>query len=179
MRLMPLAVDSVIESVKAGLSEALIIRTLQRDNKPANLTTADLVKLKNAGVSENIIGVMLDPASAPASAPAAAAAAPAPEATVAAAPTPAPSGATTQAEKKRVIVDEFDYSTVKTAVQAVFNTQQDIGKGIRAMLVTRVAQANKVVIVERAKLATLTKEQDFNASNRVKQGSGARVGQIS
>ena len=31
-------VDSVIESVKAGLSESLIIRTLQRENKPANLT---------------------------------------------------------------------------------------------------------------------------------------------
>jgi curli biogenesis system outer membrane secretion channel CsgG len=189
----PSPVDSVIESVKAGLSEALIIRTLQRDNKPANLTPADLVKLKNAGVSENIIGVMLDPAAAPAAAAAPAPATvpvvpvsapapappPAPEPVAAAAPAPAPSGAITQAEKKRVIVDEFDYSAVKTQVQAVFNTQQDIGKGIRAMLVTRVAQANKVVIVERAKLATLTKEQDFNASNRVKQGTGARVGQIS
>ena len=183
----PSPVDSVIESVKAGLSEALIIRTLKRDNKPLDLTPADLVKLKNAGVSENIIGVMLDP-SAPAPAPAAAAPAPvaaapapapAPEPVAAAAPAPAPSGAISQAQKKRVIVDEFDYSTVKTAVQSVFNTQQDIGKGIRAMLVTRLAQANKVVIVERAKIATLTKEQDFNASNRVKQGSGARVGQIS
>jgi curli biogenesis system outer membrane secretion channel CsgG len=184
-------VDSVIESVKAGLSESLIIRTLKRDNKPLDLTPADLVKLKNAGVSENIIGVMLDPASAPAAAAAPAAPAPAPVAAApapapapepvaaAAAPAPAPSAAPTQAEKKRVIVDEFDYSTVKTAVQSVFNTQQDIGKGIRAMLVTRLAQANKVVVVERAKMATLTKEQDFNASNRVKQGSGARVGQIS
>jgi curli biogenesis system outer membrane secretion channel CsgG len=181
-------VDSVIESVKAGLSESLIIRTLKRDNKPLDLTPADLVKLKNAGVSENIINVMLDPASAPAAAaapapaPAAAPApapAPAPEPVAAAAPAPAASGPTTQAQKKRVIVDEFDYSTVKTAVQSVFNTQQDIGKGIRAMLVTRLAQANKVVVVERAKMATLTKEQDFNASNRVKQGSGARVGQIS
>ncbi|HEV8416975.1 MAG TPA: CsgG/HfaB family protein [Bryobacteraceae bacterium] len=188
----PSQVDSVIESVKAGLSESIIIRTLKRDNKPADLTTADLVKLKNAGVSENIINVMLDPSStpaaaaapAPAPAPTAAAApapapAPAPEPVAAAAPAPAPSAATTQAQKKRVIVDEFDYSTVKTAVQSVFNTQQDIGKGIRAMLVTRLAQANKVVIVERAKMATLTKEQDFNASNRVKQGTGARVGQIS
>jgi curli biogenesis system outer membrane secretion channel CsgG len=187
----PSRVDSVIESVKAGLSESLIIKSLQRENKPANLTTADMVKLKNAGVSENIIAVLLDPSStpaaaaAPAPAPAPVAAAPpapapAPE-PVAAAPAapPAPTGATTQAEKKRVIVDEFDYSAVKTQVQAVFNTQQDIGKGIRAMLVTRLAQANKVVIVERAKLATLTKEQDFNTSNRVKQGSGARVGQIS
>jgi curli biogenesis system outer membrane secretion channel CsgG len=186
----PSPVESVIESVKAGLSESLIIRTLQRDNKPANLTTADLVKLKNAGVSENIINVMLDPGSAPAAAapaapaPVAAAAPPpgpvaAPEPAPAASAAPAPTGAISQAEKKRVIVDEFDYSTVKTQVQAVFNTQQDIGKGIRAMLVTRLAQANKVVVVERAKLATLTKEQDFNTSNRVKQGSGARVGQIS
>jgi len=190
----PSRVDSVIESVKAGLSESLIIRSLQRENKPVDLTTADMVKLKNAGVSENIISVMLDPGTAPAAAAAPAAPAPAPVAAaapapppapapapepVAAAASPAPSGAISQAEKKRVIVDEFDYSTVKTSVQAVFNTQQDIGKGIRAMLVTRLAQANKVVVVERAKLATLTKEQDFNASNRVKQGSGARVGQIS
>ena len=34
----PSQVDSVIQSVKAGLSESLIIRTLQRENKPANLT---------------------------------------------------------------------------------------------------------------------------------------------
>ena len=184
----PSAVDSVIESVKAGLSENLIIRTLQRENKPANLTPADLVKLKNAGVSENIIGMMLDPAGTPA-----AAAAPAPAAAIAAAPSlptspapasapasaPAVSAASAQSQKKRVIVDEFDYSAVKTQVQAVFNTQQDIGKGIRAMLVTRIAGANNLVVVERAKMNTLIKEQDMNAGNRVKQGTGARVGRIS
>jgi curli biogenesis system outer membrane secretion channel CsgG len=100
---------------------------------------------------------------------------------VAAAPvsTGPPTAAQLQAQKKRVIVDEFDYSTVKTAVQAVFNTQQDIGKGIRAMLVKRVADANNLVVVERAKMDNLIKEQDFNASNRVKQGAGARVGRIS
>jgi len=186
----PSAVDSVIESVKAGLSESLIIRTLQRENKPANLAPADLVKLKNAGVSEKIIDVMLDPTAAPAAAAApapapapapvaAAAPAPAPEPAPVAAAAPAPAGPTAQADKKRVIVDEFDYSAVMTSVQAVFGTQQNIGKGIRAMLVTRLAQANKVVIVERAKMDNLIKEQDFNTSNRVKQGSGARVGQIS
>jgi curli biogenesis system outer membrane secretion channel CsgG len=78
-----------------------------------------------------------------------------------------------------VIVDEFDYSAVKTQVQAVFNTQQDIGKGIRAMLVTRIAGADNLVVVERAKMNTLIKEQDMNAGNRVKQGTGARVGRIS
>jgi len=68
---------------------------------------------------------------------------------------------------------------VKNSVQAVFNTQADIGKGIRAMLVKRVADANKLVVVERAKVNELMSEQDRNASNRVKQGSGARVGRIS
>lgn len=184
----PSPVDSVIQSVKAGLSENLIIKTLQRENKPANLTTADLVKLKNAGVSENIIGAMLDPTSAPAPAAAAAPAAapppppPAPEpapVAVSAPPPSAPTAAQLRAQKKRVIVDEFDYSAVMTSVQAVFGTQQNIGKGIRAMLVKRIADANNMVVVERAKINTLIKEQDFNASNRVKQGSGARVGQVS
>jgi curli biogenesis system outer membrane secretion channel CsgG len=168
--------------VKAGLSESIIIRTIQRENKPANLTTADLVKLKNAGVSENIINVMLDPTSAPAAAAAPPPPPPAPEPAPAAASAPPPSAPTAaqlQAQKKRVIVDEFDYSTVKSSVQAVFNTQQDIGKGIRAMLIKRIADANNLVVVERAKIQNIMKEQDFNASNRVKQGSGARVGNIS
>ncbi len=47
------------------------------------------------------------------------------------------------------------------------------------MLVKRMAEANNVVIVERAKLNTVMKEQDMNAGNRVKQGTGARVGRIS
>ncbi len=181
------SVDSVIQSVKAGLSESIIIRTIQRENKPANLTTADLVKLKNAGVSENIINVMLDPTAAPAPAAAVVPVSappppPAPEPVAISAPPPPPSAPTAaqlQAQKKRVIVDEFDYSTVKTQVQAVFNTQQDIGKGIRAMLIKRIADANNLVVVERAKIQNIMKEQDFNASNRVKQGSGARVGNIS
>jgi curli biogenesis system outer membrane secretion channel CsgG len=188
-------VDSVIQLVKAGMSEDLIIKSLKKTNKPADLSPADMVKLKQAGVSDNVIGVMLDPSSTPAPAAAAAPApaaapppppppdpAPAPApAPVASSPAaaPAPAGPTSQAEKKRVIVDEFDYSTVKTSVQAVFNTQADIGKGIRAMLVKRMADANKVVVVERAKVDQLMAEQDRNASNRVKQGSGARVGRIS
>jgi curli biogenesis system outer membrane secretion channel CsgG len=172
------------------MSDDLIVKSLKKTNKPADLSPTDMVKLKQAGVSDNVIGVMMDPSSTPApvaSAPPppppaapepAPAPAPAPVAS-APAPAPAPTGATTQAEKKRVIVDEFDYSTVKSSVQAVFNTQADIGKGIRAMLVKRMADANKVVIVERAKVDQLMAEQDRNAGNRVKQGSGARVGRIS
>ena len=80
--------------------------------------------------------------------------------------------------KKALIIDPFDYSTVMTGVQAIFGTQQNIGTGIAAMLTTRVTQDGKFTVVERRKVANLTKEQDFSASNRVKQGTGARVGQI-
>ena len=37
--------------------------------------------------------------------------------------------------KKAMEVEDFDYSTVMTAVQAIFGTQQNIGQGIQAMLV--------------------------------------------
>ena len=80
--------------------------------------------------------------------------------------------------KKALIIEPFDYSTVMTGVQAIFGTQQNIGTGIAAMLTTRVTQDGKFTVVERRKVANLTKEQDFAASNRVKQGTGARVGQI-
>jgi curli biogenesis system outer membrane secretion channel CsgG len=179
-------VDSVIQLVKSGMSENLIIKTLQRQNKPMDLSPADLVKLKNAGVSENVIGVMMDPSNAPAPAapaptPAPATAAPAPVAAPAAAPTPPVpmTAAVANAMKKRVIVDEFDYSAVMTNVAAVFGTNQNIGKGIRAMLTNRLGEQQKVVIVERAKINSLMAEQDRNASNRVKQGSGAKIGRIS
>lgn len=176
-------VDSVIQLVKSGMSENLIIKTLQRQNKPINLAPADLVKLQKAGVSENIINTMMNPSAAPAPA---AAPVPAPAPAVAPEPvtsvaTPAPvvSAAMTRAQKERVIVDDFDYSTVMTSVQAVFGTQQNIGKGIRAMLTNKLASGGNVVIVERAKIDALMKEQDRNQGNRVKQGTGARVGQIS
>src|ERR1700692_3748367 len=80
--------------------------------------------------------------------------------------------------KKAMEVEDFDYSTVMTAVAAIFGTQQNIGTGIQAMLVKRGAQDGKYTVVERRKVANIIKEQDFSASNRVKQGTGARVGQI-
>src|ERR1700722_2607024 len=116
-------VDSVIQLVKGGMSDDLIIRSLKKNNKAVDLSPADMVKLKQANVSDNVIGVMLDPSSSPAPAAAAAPPPPArapepapgpPPAPVAPGPAPAaaPTGAPSQAEKKRVIVDEFDYSPV-------------------------------------------------------------------
>ena len=56
------------------------------------------------------------------------------------------------AQKKAMIVDEFDYSAVMTSVQAIFGTQMNIGQGIQAMLVKRVAEGGKFTVVERKKI---------------------------
>ncbi len=82
------------------------------------------------------------------------------------------------AQKKTMSIENFDYSTVMTSVQAIFGTQQNIGQGINAMMTKRIAEDGRFTVVERRKVNTIMKEQDFAASNRVKQGTGARIGQI-
>jgi len=172
-------VDKVIDMVKSGLSEDLVIRAIGKENLKADLGSADMIRLKKAGVSDKVIAAM-DPAST-SSAPAAASA-PAPSsAPVAAVPAPAaaPAPAPAAADARRTAaVDEFDWAAVRTVSQSVFGTNVDIGKGIRAMLVKRVQEGGKMRVVERAKVNTVLKEQDFGASNRVKQGTNARIGQV-
>lgn len=80
--------------------------------------------------------------------------------------------------KKALAVDNFDYSAVMTSVQAIFGTSMNIGQGISAMMVKRITQGGRFTVVERRKVGAVMKEQDFDASNRVKRGTGARVGQI-
>lgn len=174
-------VDKVIDMQKSGLSEDLIVRSITRENLTQELTSDDMIKLKKAGVSDKVISAM-EPGS-PAAAPAAAAPAAAPAAAAAAAPAPAAAApvsnpAPSNSNLRRAAIDEFQWASVGTVVQQVFGTNVDIGKGIRALLTTRVQQAGKVRVVERAKVDTVMREQDFGASNRVKKGTNARVGQI-
>jgi curli biogenesis system outer membrane secretion channel CsgG len=87
--------------------------------------------------------------------------------------------ATLPAQSRRAIsIENFDYSAVMNSVQAIFGTAYDIGQGINAMMTRRVQQDGRFTVVERRKIGALTREQDFDASNRVKRGTGARVGQI-
>ncbi len=64
--------------------------------------------------------------------------------------------------KKALSIEDFDYSTVMTAVQSIFGTQQNIGQGINAMLTKRIAQDGRFTVVERRKV------------NRGHQGAGFR-----
>ncbi|MGA2186564.1 MAG: CsgG/HfaB family protein [Bryobacteraceae bacterium] len=187
-------VDKVVRMLKAGLSEDLVVKQIVKENLQADLSSDDMIRLKEAGASDRVVSAVMDPlsaGSAPAPAPAPAPPAPQPEAPPAAeAPGPAaPPQASgsgplpnvapdARSQLRRAAIDEFDFSTVKTAVQSVFQTNVDIGKGIRALLTTRLQQAGKIRIVERAKVNTVMKEQDFGASNRVKKGTNARIGQI-
>ena len=81
-------------------------------------------------------------------------------------------------QKKALSIDPFDYSAVMTSVQAIFGTQVNIGQGIQALMTQRITQDGKFTVVERRKVNQVLHEQDFDASNRVKRGTGARIGQI-
>jgi curli biogenesis system outer membrane secretion channel CsgG len=183
----PSGVDTVIALVKGGMSEALVVRTLQREGKAYTLSTADLLKLQSAGVSEAIIHAMTEPASAAAAAPAAART---PAVVTAAAEVPAVARGSATAfppdladvatsKKRRLAVRPFDYSTVTTWVNFWFNNNVNIGEGIRAMLTVRMDQSKNITLLERTNIQDVLKEQDFGASNRVKKGTNARIGQLS
>ncbi len=167
-------IDSVVQLKKAGMGDDLIIKGILKEKRAVNLGVPEMKVLKAAGVSDRVIGVLMDPDSA---APAAAAVA---VPVVVSAPAPAPmiSLVASGPVKRRLAVEEFDFSTVKSTVQAVFNTQEDIGKGIRALLMTRLQQAGKITVLERAAINKVMAEQDFGASNRVKKGTSAKIGRI-
>jgi curli biogenesis system outer membrane secretion channel CsgG len=171
-------VDTVLALVKAGLPEAAVIAALQAEGRAYKLAPADLLKLTQAGVSANIISAMTGGGGA--AAPAAASTAT--PAVAAGGVTPFPpdlADSPASSRKRRMAVSPFDYSTVMSWVQYWFNQPYNIGDGIRAMLTTRMAQSNTITLLEREKIQEIMKEQDFTASNRVRQGTGAKIGQIS
>ena len=57
----PQGADAIMAMVKAGISESLVLKMIQRDGKSYPLTTADVLKLQKAGASEKIIEALMDP----------------------------------------------------------------------------------------------------------------------
>lgn len=172
-------VASVIELKKAGMGEELLIKGIVKEKRAVTVGVAEMKLLKAAGVSDRVIGALMDPESvAPAAAPVAAAAPAAVPASVPVTPVAAAPAAPGAPVKRRLAVEEFEFSSVATSIQAIFGTHVDIGKGIRALLTTRIQQGGKISVLERAKVNNLMKEQDFGASDRVKKGTGARIGRI-
>jgi len=66
-----LTVADVVSMLKAGLSENVVIAKLRKANRAFDLSAAEMVDLKKSGVSDAVLGVMIDPTApiAPASVP--------------------------------------------------------------------------------------------------------------
>lgn len=172
------AVDKILKLVTMKLPDASVVSSINAAGKSLKVSTDDLIRFKEAGASDNVIIALSNamngtPAAVPAAVPVAPAAANY-NTVLSSISCDVPAG-----PRKRVVaVDEFDYGTVKDAVAAVFGTQVDVGKGILAMFTKRLAEQGKFRIVERANIKKVMSEQDFGASNRVKQGTQARLGRI-
>jgi curli biogenesis system outer membrane secretion channel CsgG len=93
----------------------------------------------------------------------------------AAAPAAAPAA---PAVKHRVAVMNFDYGTVQSSVAAIFGSDQDIGKGISAMLIEKLVKDGQYSVIERAALDKLLAEQNFSNSDRANPTSAAKIGQL-
>ncbi len=87
------------------------------------------------------------------------------------------SGAWAQ-NKKLVAVLDFDYGTVRSAVQAYFGTDQDVGKGISLLLEQKLVQDGKFRVIDRNSMDKILKEQNFSNSDRVDPSSAAKIGRI-
>jgi curli biogenesis system outer membrane secretion channel CsgG len=174
--------DEIKKLVRMKLPDQAIVNQIRAFGPKLQITPAQLVELKELGASDAVLVAASGAEPAAAAAPAATSAP--------AAPSAAPAGswntdlstlqcaAPAGAGKRVIAVDVFDYGTVRSAVQAIFGTQVDIGKGIQALMMKRLAETGKYRVVERQNLAKVMAEQDLGASNRAARAPNARIGRI-
>src|SRR5579863_9973306 len=79
-------------------------------------------------------------------------------------------------DKKKVAVLDFNYATVMTSVQAIWGTNQDIGKGISDLLVNQLVNDGTYRVIERNALDKILKEQNFSNSDRADPKTAAKIG---
>ena len=178
-------VDKLVKMVKAKMPDPSTLSAARQANLIGKLSPDDMLKLKEAGASDDLLVGLSGDASGAAPSPAPAAAAPM---RTSAAPAMAAVNYNSDLSglacdnvgpRKRVIaVQEFDFGTVMTADQSIHNTLPQIGKGLHALAVKRLQEAGKFRVVERSNINTVLAEQDFGAGNRVKQGTQSKVGRI-
>lgn len=172
--------DQIKKMVQMKLPDQAILNQINAYGSSLNATPDDLIALRQLGASDAVI-VALSGGGAPAPAPAAAEAVAAPSAS---SPnwnsdlSAIPCSPSTSSARRVLAIDEFDYGTVKSSAQAIFGTNVDLGKGIQALLMKRIAESGQYRVVERRNLAKLMAEQDLGASNRARQGPNARIGRI-
>ncbi|HUO03147.1 MAG TPA: CsgG/HfaB family protein [Rhizomicrobium sp.] len=85
---------------------------------------------------------------------------------------------TAEAQKKRVAVMNFDYSTVVTGVTGLFGSDQDVGKGIADLLVDKLVNDGVYSVIERKELDKVLAEQNFSNSDRADPASAAKIARV-
>jgi len=81
-------------------------------------------------------------------------------------------------QRKRVAVMNFDYGTVRTNVNTLFGSDQDVGKGIADMMVDRLVADGGYSVIERKELDKVLGEQNFANSDRADASSAAKIGRV-
>lgn len=81
-------------------------------------------------------------------------------------------------QKKRVAVMNFDYGTVRTYVNTLFGSDQDVGKGIADILVDRLVSDGAYSVIERKELDKVIGEQNFANSDRADASTAAKIGRV-
>jgi curli biogenesis system outer membrane secretion channel CsgG len=91
---------------------------------------------------------------------------------------PAAAPAAPTGPKKRVAVLNFEYGTVRSSVMEVFGSDQDIGKGISDLLITKLVQDGKYSVIERNAIDKVIAEQNFANSDRTDSNTAAKIGKV-
>lgn len=81
-------------------------------------------------------------------------------------------------QKKRVAVLDFDYSTVYSGVQAIFGTNQDVGRGVQDLLVEKLVKDGTYSVIERKAMEKILAEQNFSNSDRADSNTAAKLGRL-
>ena len=81
-----------------------------------------------------------------------------------------------QQPKRRVAVLDFGYGTVMTSVEAIFGSNQDVGKGIVDLLINQLVNDGTYRVIERSALDKIMKEQNFSNSDRANPATAAKIG---
>ena len=80
--------------------------------------------------------------------------------------------------KRRVAVLDFQYATVMSSVQAMFGSNQDIGRGIADLMIDRLVKDGTYRVIERRELGKIMGEQDFSNSDRADSATAAKIGRL-
>ncbi|HEY1341895.1 MAG TPA: CsgG/HfaB family protein [Bryobacteraceae bacterium] len=73
---------------------------------------------------------------------------------------------------------DFGYGTVLTSVQAIFGSNQDVGKGISDLLINQLVNDGSYRVIERSALDKILKEQNFSNSDRANTATAAKIGAL-